>query len=333
MSTKQTERYHLHLWEGTDAFLRTEFNEDNENTERALVGLAEGLDKLRQDVADMSYNVFQGLLQNYYEGKATEHKKGLVFDGFLDDGLTAERSPAILRMDRRLVLSRVAQPDMVDEYVTNNDALDIREYQVCRNYTATEFCFATGFVFRWRSNTANTSLTITLQPVVNGDMVGEPLSLPVVGGAANVQKEERAVFPEPVALKPGDSFWVRFTGPGNVYPICGQSSRSRIGGRVLLDSPTADRGGFASVERVLSDGFDRARLWVRHLGGRVSAQVNGQAMVPISQRSTVNLQGDVCMETEFQLEGRGEPRVSLTLGLDLGEDQRMEVYDYGAAFF
>lgn len=333
MSTKQTERYHLHLWEGSDAFLRTEFNEDNENTERALAGLAEGLDKIRQDVADMSYNVFQGLLQNYYEGKATEQKKGLVFDGFVDDGLTAERSSAILRMDRRLVLSRAAQPDMVDEYVTNNDALDIREYQICRSYTAREFCFATGFVFKWRSNNANITLTIKLQPVVNGVAVGEPLSLPVTSDAANQQKEERAVFPEPVALKPGDQFWVRFTGPANLYPICGQSSRSRVGGRVLLNSPVAVTGSFTGAERTLNEGFDRARLWVRHKAGRVSAQVNGQAMAPISQRSTVNLQGDVCTETEFRLVWSGGPQVSVGLALDLGEDQRMEVYDYGAAFF
>ena len=38
-----------------------------------------------KDLEPVGYNVYNLLLQNYYEGKATGYKKALLFDGFRDE--------------------------------------------------------------------------------------------------------------------------------------------------------------------------------------------------------------------------------------------------------
>lgn len=40
MASKHTEKYGLNQWEGSDLFIRTEFNEDNQKIDAALAGLA-----------------------------------------------------------------------------------------------------------------------------------------------------------------------------------------------------------------------------------------------------------------------------------------------------
>ena len=83
MST-QTQHIGLHQWESADPFLREDFNQDHRLID-AAVAQAEGkADQALSGLEDVGYNVYNLLLQNYYEGKYTGFKKGLMFDGFLD---------------------------------------------------------------------------------------------------------------------------------------------------------------------------------------------------------------------------------------------------------
>ncbi|WP_294516435.1 hypothetical protein [uncultured Pseudoflavonifractor sp.] len=83
MST-QTQHIGLHQWERADPFLREDFNQDHRLID-AAVAQAEGkADQALSGLEDVGYNVYNLLLQNYYEGKYTGFKKGLMFDGFLD---------------------------------------------------------------------------------------------------------------------------------------------------------------------------------------------------------------------------------------------------------
>ena len=86
MST-QTEHIGLHQWESTDPFLREDFNEDNRKIDQAVETVEKQTRQTADSLENMSYNVFNLLLQNYYEGKYTGYKKALIFDGFMDQTL------------------------------------------------------------------------------------------------------------------------------------------------------------------------------------------------------------------------------------------------------
>ena len=88
MSTK-TEHIGLHQWESTDPFLREDFNQDHGLIDTAVKQAEKKADQALSGLEDVSYNVYNLLLQNYYEGKYTGFRRGLMFDGFLDSSRIA----------------------------------------------------------------------------------------------------------------------------------------------------------------------------------------------------------------------------------------------------
>ena len=84
MST-QTEYIGLHQWESTDPFLREDFNEDNRKIDQKVKAAQERIEQTAGGLENMSYNIYNLLLRDYYEGKYTGFKRGLMFDGFLDE--------------------------------------------------------------------------------------------------------------------------------------------------------------------------------------------------------------------------------------------------------
>ena len=96
MASGYTANYGLCQWQGSDAFLREEFNGDNAKIDAALGGLRRGVDAA-------GYNVYNLILQNYYEGKYTGFKRGLMFDGFLDESGIAGKDEALVVRDRALL--------------------------------------------------------------------------------------------------------------------------------------------------------------------------------------------------------------------------------------
>ena len=83
--------------------------------------------------------------------------------------------------------------------------------------------------------------------------------------------------------------------------------------------------------------WDRLRAWVRHKGGSLalSVSVDGTtaALTPAGTSAVTEPQGASCTESAFVLE-RSFPAgsVSLTLGMDPGEDGTVELFDYGVIF-
>lgn len=93
MASGYTTNYGLCQWQGADAFLREEFNQDNEKIDAALKAAEEraeekaqaaqdAADRALSGLEDQSYNVYNLILQNDYEGKYTGYKRALLYDGF-----------------------------------------------------------------------------------------------------------------------------------------------------------------------------------------------------------------------------------------------------------
>ena len=112
MASGYTTNYGLCQWQGADAFLREEFNQDNEKIDAALKAAEEALaaetDRLRTGLEAANYNLCNLLLQNDYEGKYTGFKRAMLFDGFLDsDGIST--LSGFIAGQNALSLSRTAQ--------------------------------------------------------------------------------------------------------------------------------------------------------------------------------------------------------------------------------
>lgn len=89
-----TPNYGLHQWEAGDSFLRTDFNEDHARIDAALGRTARSAEA-------SAYNLYNLMLQNYYEGKYTGYKKALIFDGFADTAGVARAEPGRVGQHRR----------------------------------------------------------------------------------------------------------------------------------------------------------------------------------------------------------------------------------------
>ncbi|HHU04992.1 MAG TPA: hypothetical protein GXZ65_00735, partial [Clostridiales bacterium] len=79
-SSYKTPNFALNQWLGTDTFARTDFNADNLAIDAALERLTDDI----KAIGPMANNLYNLILQNYYDGKYTGYKKALMFDGFLN---------------------------------------------------------------------------------------------------------------------------------------------------------------------------------------------------------------------------------------------------------
>ena len=127
MASNYTTNYGLCQWEPGDKFLREEFNGDNRRID-TVVWQTENLAEAA------SHNVYNLMLQNYYEGKDPRWKKALVFDGFQNEELTASKTAGLLRIQDRLVLTRVGQGDVALGY---GSVHSLKNGQTSRTITAT----------------------------------------------------------------------------------------------------------------------------------------------------------------------------------------------------
>ena len=93
MANAYTPGFHLNQWAAEDSFLREEFNNDNRILDETLLGLAGRTDLLERQVKPLGLEVYNLMLQNYYEGKETGYRQALAFDGFQDSNFLASVTP------------------------------------------------------------------------------------------------------------------------------------------------------------------------------------------------------------------------------------------------
>ena len=116
MASGYTEHYGLCQWQGEDKFLREEFNQDNEKIDAAVAAAAAQAGRALAGLEDQSYNIYNLILQNYYDGKYTGYKKALIYDGFLDESGIASRDNTVCLSSRTVMLDETGQKTVSTGY-------------------------------------------------------------------------------------------------------------------------------------------------------------------------------------------------------------------------
>ena len=338
MST-QTEHIGLHQWESTDPFLREDFNEDNRKIDQAVEAVEKQTRQTADSLENMSYNVFNLLLQNYYEGKYTGYKKALIFDGFRDESLIMSLTEglAVKPDEKMLGLGTDAVPsnstgsttpggDMFDLYNPVEEVVHIGGWG-----TLKQAVYGVGT----RSASITSGAVICELCTINketGNAEEILASTEVV--LEGMQREE---LKEHILLL---NFPVNF-GDYILRLRCKEDSPFFVDVRnahaLIYEAKAMSSGTLLSTVFNIREGGKAAMAWIRYKNGEVVLGIgdgNGrfQDMEGLESRETYNLQGQSCKETEFYLEQlSGSETVQIRIQMNADEGG-MSVYDYGVLF-
>ena len=247
MASGYTEHYGLCQWQGSDKFLREEFNQDNEKID-VVLGRTEGkADRALSGLEDQSYNVYNLILQNDYEGKYTGYKKALLYDGFLDESGVQAASDGFLWSQGQYTLSTQGESDRDVGFSTSRGTTEMSS----DTFTAQGNGNWTGFtckVYNSSSATLNDKINYTL--IVNGVTV-------LTGSSGNVSlgsrasKEYTITFSKAVTLAKGDAYQIHLKG-GNVnFVFYYNDGGYMLGGLFLIQPLAACAGTLTTVSRSL----------------------------------------------------------------------------------
>ena len=342
MASSYTANYGLCQWAPENAFLREEFNKDNAKIDAALKAAEERAeekasaaedkaDRALSGLEDQSYNVYNLILQNDYEGKYTGYKKALLYDGFLDD-MDRELSTSVLLCGGSLVLGQVGQGNVNYPYGSQST----RTSGVTESKTAEGNGYVTGFTFQVYTDVSMSGteympyrLSRNGEDVLTGQYALSGLS-------RDQTKEFKITFPKAVGLRKGDVFTFTLEAPSTHFWITGGDRSGSLAGTLYV-TPVSGSSGTVSQTQPSLPACDGLRAWVRHQGGSVSLTVQRESDEPQSltlggQKSAAEpLNGKVCMESSFRLDrGLAEGQFRITLAVTLGgSEQEMDVFDYG----
>lgn len=344
MASGYTANYGLSLWEPGDAFVRTEFNGDNEKIDAALraaeeetarvermsAGAAAGAQASAQKALDalvpVCYNVYNLILRDSYEGKAAGSKRALLFDGFLDrSGLTSS-SAGIMVRDGAARLSAAGQETLTSARTGNTAFLGDRSCGT-GEHTAAGGGVLRSLTLYWYPADANYVSGSTLTVTRNGVRVlTQAVTFPA-GGSSPMTIPLSA----PVELVRGDRFSLALGVYGSsraahVY----LNTQGTMAGSINIDPLGASSGTLTARAADIGGSGERTVAFVRYAGGSVTPTVDGGAMTRTGRRTNVNLRGESCTEDTF--EGPGvSGSVAVGFALECGSDAECVFYDYGVA--
>ncbi|MBU5436313.1 hypothetical protein [Pseudoflavonifractor sp. MSJ-37] len=321
-----TEHHQLHQWEPGDPFLRTDFNEDLAKIDGALGGL----EARTAVLPDLSYDLYNLLLQRDYEGKVTGWKKAMIVEGFLDDRCIAAKDDPLILGRRCLTLHKTGLSAL--DLGCGSDGPSSAETRVL---TIDGGGILTGMTFQWH-NKGSSAHDNTYRCTLTHN--GTALFTDYVYKASKVSGNGTASctfsFPTPCTVKQGDTVRVSLTASYTNSALLLERSGAGLGGSFQITPLGAASGTMTSMERDVPASHG-ALAWVRHSGGSVSLALNwsGQArpMSPDGQRTTVEPgEGLPCTESMFRLD-EVLPAGPMAVRLDVacGESAVVHVYDYG----
>lgn len=341
-----TPNYGLHQWEAGDSFLRTDFNEDHARIDAALGRTARSAEA-------SAYNLYNLMLQNYYEGKYTGYKKALIFDGFADTAGVARAEPGawVNTEEHRVEVVRAGAADITPEFKvaaggTSSNGSDNHlcywlgsngYYTVDTGFTPSGFGRLTAVTLRMAWSTYNEQVQVSAS-VMDGDTVLAVSD--TVSVSASTLDDYTLTFPGGVEVDAHHTYTLRLTNVNQVAyarvvrPKTGDEPVAAIYTFTPTDYST---GAVVSAPAELGSSASRALAWVRHSGGTAAVSLTaGDAVHPMTETGsapTVDLEGKSCTERAFlldlpaELAKGGAVRLELTAG---GED--CFLYDYGVIF-
>lgn len=320
-----TANYRLHQWEPTDPFLRTDFNQD-------LAAIDTALGRAERSAAANAYNVYNLMLQNYYEGKYTGYKKALLFDGFLDGSGIAEKSSTLIRSSGVVRLNRYGQSDITIPYTS--DYTSIRDGCAFQVQTPASSGRLTGWTVRtdmlYGGDPEEFTATITCTVKLNDAVAYQgqlPLRCTVAGST------QKMTLPTPLEVGTGDRLEVHLQSSTSTVRLSYTTNVKLCG--VLHFTPASGTSGSLVSHDTALPARNRILAWARHSGGTVGITVlEGDVEYPMTRTGTTttrNLQNQACTESAFALDGAPEGgvlAVRVELSLPSGENAAA-LYDYG----
>ena len=333
---EETANIGLHQWAGTDPFLREDFNEDFRKIDTAVGRTERKADRALAGLAPVSYNVYNLLLRDYYEGKYTGFKRAIAFDGFKDGEGLSNLSPGAWLEDGRLW------------YCGETSALPLEmnfggdaPYTLSANRQHTR-------VWRNAGHGRITGGALYLRNSFSEYYVRVTLACGEAESWATLHlKSENAVqlveftLERPLVLLPGHE--VRMTVESleeAIYEISiyGQRAGEQFGCRLTGSGTPVENGICLTVPFELGQAYGGALAWARYEGAPPALAVKNSAgarsaMTCVRTYPAKTLDGGDCMEAEYHLDAAPPaPNGTVTLELDLTQDGIGSVFDYGIVF-
>ena len=339
MASSYTANYGLCQWAPENAFLREEFNQDNAKIDAALKETEERAaeraqaaeakaDRALSGLQDQSYNIYNLILQNDYEGKYTGYKKVLFFDGFTDESNVAEKSSGIVISNGAAWLYRNGQSSLsLGSYGTetslNADSVEVTAQRTGR---------LTGFTCKIK-NGMSIEHGPSIEAVLyrNGQQVlAQEFTASVI--SPNTSQVQSFTFQESFPFTTGDRFQLSL----RIYiSYLYLTTDGALAGTLNAQAISGTEGTISSTE-VSMPACEGVQAWVRHSGGTVGMTLRcGGETLPLTagaQQETVDLlTGGTCIEQSYHLEQElpaGNWQVVLDAVLASGESG-MQLHDYG----
>ena len=334
MASSYTANYGLCQWAPENAFLREEFNQDNEKIDAALKAAedkAEAETRQAQAAADRAlagleaadYNIYNLLLQNEYEGKYTGYKRALVYDGFLDESRVASKSTAVQIKDRAARLSKTGQGNITTEY--SGDKCFLGDDPCSTGIqTAAGGGVLTGLTLRFSptdSYGCSTRMTVTHN--------GAEASAQTVTFAPGESGTKTITLEAPVELVTGDTFSLSLASNNssrsvNIY----LNASGTISGTILITALGASSGSLTAKAAELTGTEKKALVFVRYGGGEVVPGISGASLARTGRRTTIEVNGQNCTEDAYEGTWSGGS-LTASFTLNCGSDSECVFYDYG----
>ena len=342
-----TPNYGLHQWVPEDQFRREDFNQDFQKIDAAIKAAenkaASGDEQVLEAVQavqstaewaleslePLSYNVYNLLLQNYYEGLDSGFKKALVFDGFLDkDGIESTTSGLTWNpAEKNVILQAAGVSGQEDGFETRRLVEIPTTTSLKQSFTAPSTGTITAVELYFVGN-----CTITIEQ--NGT---------VLGSAVGNGRQSNLITKIPISAK---------IERGSIYQICllaktvecyvySGGNNMNFGYRLTITPTIVTNGTLVTTQHSLGTSYQRASAWVRHSGGNVSLSLYNQqsgswvSMPSTGTRTTVTTKGVSCVETAFCLTSVPveNQNVKLRLAFSTSSGVNAMLYDYGVAVF
>lgn len=327
MATK-TEHYSLSLPTVWDGLAAAQIRADYSALDGAIHAAQLRSEGAVTKVVDLEYNVYNLILQDYYDGKQTGYKKALVFDGFRDGSMIASSSQSLVRLDNKLTLSGKRQGDVSSGFASS--AYPATNGLVAGPYISAGYGTLTGLTVRTIHGSGGHEVaSFDFKVTLNNKVVQSGrMSL-----CFYEQMDERKMQITPVPLKPGDQFHIEVQDSNTNHHFYGPTSTGTLGG-IYNITPQGGESGTAVTPALELPDRKLLRAWVRYKNGSVSLSArSGGKEYPFTAgeaRQTVNLQGGSCTEQEFILDAPPESgTLSFALTVSLDGAEGMEVFDYG----
>ena len=332
MASNQTEYLGLNQWEAQDTFLRREFNTDNQIISQAVWERKEEHSRLAEELRTLGYDTYQLLLRDYYEGHDVSYKKGIVFDGFLDDSKIAAKDPALFCGGQSIALCQNAEADWSTSHSGTRN--DVSRYNLSTAIkTAVGAGEITSCLLYYSSEQVGASKNYILDMVVNG-AVARSSTFHLTGTTTTLTTT--VTFERPVPVAPGDQYSFVLSKDKNgassaFYFGLTAGSDSQIACTVHLIGRGAKTGAMTTAT-LGGQKTGRGTLYVHYSEGLVIPTLGEKKLELEAHRQTVTANGIPCVEDRWAIR-HGEDNMVLTFELTCGESEKCVFHDYGLLLF